>query len=261
MSRSQAATLAAGLFVLVWLAACSTESEPAPQRPPPTAPTTAAPTPSQSAGMTGCSNQVDAIEGGEQARGEVRGDVDGDGSDDVVYVVRDQAGPPGCQTFLVAETADGVLSTPTEEPDVSYALQAPRVNSLVQIDGSGGLEILVDLEQGASTQFLGMFTIADGALEKVRIGGGSAYGDLFPYGGSVGHIEASNCTDEAGADVLIGMATPNATDYTIRTVLYAMNGAILEPLPRGQQPPIATGTDVELSQGFDSSPFGECRGS
>lgn len=192
------------------------------------------------------------------AGGEVSGDVDGDGSDDVVFVVRDESSPPGCQTFLVAETAEGVLSTPTEEPDIAYALQAPRVNSLAQIDGDGGLEILVDLEQGASTQFLGMFKVESGALQKVRIGGGSAYGDLFPYGGSVGHIEASNCAETPGADVLIASATPNATDYTIRTVLYEMRETTLVPLPRSEQPPISTGPDVELREGFDSSPFGDC---
>jgi len=188
----------------------------------------------------------------------VTGDVDGDGSDDVAFVVRDDSGTAGCQTFLVAETAEGVLSLPTDEPDVSYALQAPRVNSLAQVDGSKGLEILVDLEQGASTQFLGMFKVNDGALQKVRIGGGSPYGNLFPYGGSVGHIEASNCTEGQGADVLIAIATPNATDYTIRTVWYEMRGATLIPLPRSEQPPISTGSDVELSEGFDSSPFGDC---
>ena len=195
---------------------------------------------------------------GERVGGEVSGDVDGDGADDVVYVVRAKSGPPGCQTFLVAETTDATLSTPTEEPGVSYALQAPRVNSLVQVDSEGGLEVLVDLEQGASTQFLGMFTVIDGALEKVRIGGGSAYGDLFPYGGSVGHLEASNCTKEKGAEVLIAMATANVTDYTIRTVLYEMQGSTLRPLPLNRQPPIATGPDVEAAEGFDSSPFGDC---
>jgi hypothetical protein len=201
------------------------------------------------------------VASGERAGGEAEGDVDGDGADDVVYVVRDEAGGPGCQTFVVAETARGTLVAPTDDPDVSYALQAPRINSLVQVDGTGGLEILVDLEQGASTQFLGMFKATGGTLSKVHIAGGSAYGDLFPYGGSVGHIEASNCTDEAGADVLIAIATANAADYSIRTVLYELKGDVLEPLPRSEQPPIAIGTNVESSDGFSSAPFGDCSSS
>lgn len=216
-----------------------------------------APTTVQSPGSD-CPNASEAVASGERVGGEVSGDVDGDGSEDVVYVVRDPNGPAGCQTFLVVEASDVTLSTVTEDPGVSYALQTPRVNSLVQVDGEGGLEVLVDLEQGAATQFLGMFTIANGTLMKVRIGGGSAYGDLFPYGGSVGRLEASNCAGEKGADLLIAMATANATDYTIRTVLYEMQGATLQPLPRNEQPPIVTGADVAASEGFDSSPFGDC---
>lgn len=248
--------VSAAVFAVTLLAACSEDGPTqADDRAP--SPATSSAAPPQSPGSD-CPNEVDSVASGERAGGEVSGDVDGDGSDDLVYVVRDANGPPGCQTFLVAETAAATLSTATEDPGVSYSLQAPRVNSLVQVDGKDGLEVLVDLEQGAATQFLGMFTVAGGSLVKVRIGGGSAYGDLFPYGGSVGHIEASNCTKEKGADLLIAIATANVTDYTIRTVLYEMQGTTLQPLPLNEQPPIATGPDVEASEGFDSSPFGDC---
>lgn len=244
-------------MALVLLGGCS-QQEPPPAAEPSPSTADASPPGARPTLVPRCANQDEAISSGEVVGGEVSGDVDGDGSDDLVYLVRDGDGAVGCQTFLVAETAAGSLATPTSEADVSYSLQAPRVNSLIQVDGSGGLEVLVDLEQGASTQFLGMFKVTATGLEKVRILGGSAYGDLFPYGGSVGHMEASNCTDERGADVLIAMATPNATDYTIRTVLYEMKGASLRPLPLHEQPPVATGADVGLPEGFDSSPFGDC---
>lgn len=248
-----------GLIALLLLPACSEGDPTAAPTPDGSSPAAASPLTTGDTGIEPrCANQDDAVSTDERAGGDVEGDVDGDGRDDLVYVVRDETGDPGCQTFLVAETADGTLVAPAEDPDVSYALQAPRVNSLVQVDDSGGLEILVDLEQGASTQFLGMFKATARTLEKVRIGGGSAYGDLFPYGGSVGHLEASNCTDQPGADVLIAQATANATDYSIRTVLYELTGTVLRPLPRNEQPPIAIGTDVESSDGFSSSPFGDC---
>lgn len=252
-----------GLTALLLLPACSqgaTTTAPVPAGSP-SAADVSPPAADGTAPEVRCPNQDDAVASGERAGGEVEGDVDGDALDDVVYVVRDEAGAPGCQTFLVAETERDTLVAATEDPDVSYALEAPRINSLVQVDGSGGLEILVDLEQGASTQFLGMFKVTDGTLNKIRIGGGSAYGDLFPYGGSVGHLEASNCTDEAGADVLIAMATANAADYSVRTVLYELRGSVLEPLPRSKQPPIAIGTNIESSEGFSSSPFGDCSSS
>ena len=252
-------TVALVLGAAIVLTACS-EGSPAPVAGPSSPPVTT-PTPQVSEPAppnTRCPNMPDVVSSGERVGGELTGDVDGDGSDDVVYVVRDDEGPAGCQTFVVAETAVGRLSSPAEEPDVSYSLQAPRINSLVEVDDSPGAEILVDLEQGAATQFLGMFTVVGKKMERVRIGGAPAYGNLFPYGGSVGHIEASNCTKEGGAELLIAMATPNATDYTIRTVLYDMRGSTLQPLPLDEQPPVATGTDVEASEGFDSSPFGAC---
>ena len=251
-----------GLFALLAFAACSQGEPTTAPTPAGSSPVAASPSAADSSGLQSrCPNQNVVLSSGERAGGEVEGDVDGDGAADLAYVVRDESGDAGCQTFLVVETDDGILAAPTEEPGVSYALPAPRVNSLVQVDGSGGLEVLVDLEQGASTQFLGMFKVTASALEKVRIAGGSAYGDLFPYGGSVGHIEASNCTEEAGADVLIAQAIANATDYSIRTVLYELRGTVLRPLPRSEQPPIAIGTDVESSDGFSSSPFGDCSSS
>lgn len=257
MERSGAGATAIAVALML-LAACSEQEPPPAAEPSPSSVDTSPAPDARPTSVSRCANQDEAISSGEVVGGEASGDVDGDGSDDLVYLVKNGDGPPGCQTFLVAETATGSLATPTDEAEVSYSLQAPRINSLVQVDGSGGLEILVDLEQGASTQFLGMFKVTAAGLEKVRILGGSAYGDLFPYGGSVGHIEASNCRDKGDADVLIAMATPNATDYTIRTVLYEMKGASLHPLPLREQPPIATGADVELSEGFDSSPFGDC---
>lgn len=188
----------------------------------------------------------------------MRGDVNGDGSDDSVFLVRDEAGASDCRTFVVTTVDGEPLVVPTNEEGVEYALQEPRVHSLAQIDGEGGLEILVDLEHGASSRFLGMFTVVGGALRRVEVREHTPYGNLFPYGGSVGRIEASNCTDRAGADVSISVATANATDYTIRTRLYDMAGARLDPLRPSRQPPIATGHDIEEVVGFTTSPFGDC---
>lgn len=190
--------------------------------------------------------------------GTVRGDVDGDGASDVVYLVSDPDGSFDCRSFLVAETAEGRVATPTNEQGVEHALPIPRIHSLAQVDRSGGEEILVDLEQGASTQFIGIFTLLDGRLERVRVAENTDFGNLFPYGGSVGHLEASNCADHPDADVSVAVATANTTDYTVRTRLYEMNGARLEPLPRSDQPPIATTRRLDRVPGFSTSPFGDC---
>ena len=245
---------------LLLLSACS-EDSPAPVSGDSPSPAATAPSPQVSAPPspdTRCPNLSDAVETGRRAGGEATGDVDGDGSEDVVYVVRDDQGPAGCQTFVVAETSEGRLSVPAEQPDVSYALQAPRVHSLVEVDDSPGAEILVDLEQGASTQFLGMFKVVDGALERVRIGGGSAYGNLFPYGGSVGHVDASNCTETAG-EVVIIQATPVRRGYRLERTLYEWRDEVLvasEAQPG--KPRVVHPESLSAIDELAGSPFGAC---
>lgn len=206
-----------------------------------------------------CPNAAAAVEAGNVVGGEVRGDLDGDGApDDEVFLVTDVSGAPDCRNFLVAMVGEEHLIAPTNEEDVQYALQIPRIHAIVQIDGEGAEEILVDLEQGASTQFIGIFTIVGDRLERVVVQENSDFGNLFPYGGSVGHVEASNCTDAAGADVAVAVATSNTTDYTVRYRLYDMVGARLEPLPRQEQAPIQTVKNPTLLEEFATSPFGEC---
>ncbi len=246
------------LLVLVLVAGCDASPSSSVGRvrtPPPDTATPAPPTPPTASSR--CPNQPDGFDAGVVG-GELSGDLDGDDSEERVFLVRDEAGPPGCKTFLVVESVDAAWVVPTDEPDVDYTLQAPRINSLVEVGGAPGLEVLVDLEQGASTQFVGMFTVADEALARVRVRESSGYGDLFPYGGSVSHIEASNCTEEGGADVVVSVATANTRDYTVRRRLYEMTGAILRPVEPARQPPIATVEDLQRLPEFVSSPFGDC---
>lgn len=244
--------------VSIMSGACDDSSPAPPAAPsrstPPASPPLAEPP--QDAGR--CENEQRVLDEGEILGGRVRGDVDGDGSPDEVYVVADPEATGDCRNFLVVEFEGQRIATPTNDEGVEHALPAPRIHALVQIDGEGGEEVLVDLEQGASTQFLGMFTFLDGALRRVQVAEITDFGNLFPYGGSVGHLEASNCSDRAGADVSVAVATANTTDYTIRTRLYEMRGARLVPLPREDQPRIMVGSDLDRIQGFATSPFGDC---
>lgn len=218
----------------------------------------ASPTPDGADATDRCPNEDRAPEQGEPIGGEAGGDVDGDGTDDGVRLVLDESGPLGCRIFLVAETSAGPLVVSTTDTGAEYSLPEPRVHSLVQVDGEGGNEVLVELEQGASSRFIGIFTVAGGELQRVRVADETGFGDLFPYGGSVGHMEASNCVDHPKANVLMAIATPNATDYAVRARLYDMQGAELVPLPRPQQPRIERSRKVAELEGFATSPFGDC---
>ena len=246
------------LLTLVLVGACDDGGEPPPSSGPTTqsSPGPSAASPSPSVVVEGSCPNGSAAAAAEPLGGTVAGDVDGDEADDDVYLVLDEEGGPGCRTFLVVETEAGTLISPTSDEGVEHALQAPRVNVLVQVDGVGGSEILVDLEQGASTQFVGMFTVVDGALQRVRVQGPAPSGDLFPYGGSVGHIEGSDCGPEPGS-VVVTTASPVGRRYEVRTTTYEMVDAVLQPLPQ-ERPRVVEPNELGDIEAFQSSPFGSC---
>ena len=254
--RTLAALLGAGLL----LSACFSGS-PAPVAE--ASPSPAATTPGPEVGdppesETRCPNLSDAVAAGKRVGGEVTGDVDGDGSSDASYLVRHGSGSPGCRVFLVVETADRLLSTPTSDPGTEYALQAPNIHSLVQVDGEGGLEILVNLEQGASTQFLGMFKVDEGSVQRVRFQEAASSGDLFPYGGSVGHIDASNCTETPG-EVVIIQATPARQGYRLERTLYELRDEVLVVSEaHSGKPRVVPPESLSSIDELAGSPFGAC---
>lgn len=251
--------LCIALLVCGLIAACDDGADPAPpprETPSPSPePSLSSPTPSVVT-RGACANATQAASG-DPLGGRTSGDVDGDGSDDAVYLVSETAGGPGCRTFVIVETGAAILVAPTSEEGVEHALQAPRINSLVQVDGRGGAEILVDLEQGASTQFVGMFTVTGGTLERVRVAGPAPSGDLFPYGGSVGHIEASDCGPEP-ASVVVTTASPVGRRYEVRTTTYEMVGSVLRPVAQQRRPRVVDPSELGDVEAFRSPPFGSC---
>ena len=229
------------------LAGCDEDKTPEPVSP--------AATPTVAAGDSGCALQA-ALEQGSRLGGELRGDVTGDGSEDVVYLIRHPEGAPGCVDLLFAETENEILgSALTDGRD--YALAQPRLNSLAAIDREPGAEIVVDLEQGASTQFVGIFTVRDDELERIRFQGESGQADLFPYGGSVGHIEASDCGETVGT-VVVSIAVPKGEMYEVERSVYRFEAVDLV-LDRGASERIEVAADeVQDLPEYRSPPFGTC---
>ena len=239
------------------LVSCSGDPEPparARATTTPSASVTGAPTPTGTP-TPPCGPEIEA---GERLPGALEGDVDGDGRIDDVFLVRSETAAPECRTLLVVESELGTYAVSTEDPSTPYSLLQPRLNRLAYVDDVGGAEVLVDVESGASTQFLGMFTIVAGILERVQLEGDSGLGDLLPYGGSVGHIEASNCPLDRveDQDVVIAVATPRGPRYLIERTYYDLDGATLVPVAREEERlPVEA-----LSQEHDyvTSPFGSC---
>jgi hypothetical protein len=198
--------------VLLGVAACEGQDRPPSQNAIP-----ASPSPRREH-ETGCSNA--STVGDDRAslrRGRLAGDVDGDGSTDQVSLSVDADARPGCRAFVVVQTAEARLIAPIEERDLQVDLGFPVLDSLVGVDDRAGGEIVVRITAGASTEFAGLFTVVDDAFERVRLNG--PHGNLFPSGGSVGHLEASNCGPDGA--VVISTATARGRWYLLERRFYS----------------------------------------
>jgi hypothetical protein len=187
--------------------------------------------------------------------GRLLGDVDGDGADDPVFIVR-TTGEPDCSVFLVAETAGGTLSAPAPPDEGGAALGLPALTGLAQIDGLPGLDAYVTVLAGASTEFLAVFSAGSGRLERLdRAGAGGE--SLFPSGGSVAHVEASDCRQQGG--VVVATATRVDGGWGARWEYYVREGDSFVP----DDPASAITTDPigrlsRSSPEFRFTPFGSC---
>lgn len=225
------------------------------------------PSASASVGTPDCPNE-EAVAGdpARQIGSSLSADIDGDGAADDIHVALDEAGGEGCAAFVVVELASGTVdAAPVWQVGSQGGLPAPRIYGFVDIDGAGGEEILVDEAAGASTQFVGAFIYTDDVFQRVTVSGGldstSAPGteSLFPYGGSVGHVEAVDCASPG--TVVVSTATPGSTQdgqslYEIERRFYSFDGARLEREDvETHQVPIAR---LSRFPEYTSSPFGSC---
>jgi hypothetical protein len=219
----------------------------------PTPTTTPSPVPS-------CANEEQVVAATALRRpGVLGGDVDGDGTQDRVFLAVDEGGPAGCQGFVAVETPQGVLSAPVTEEDIPFELGLPVLNVLAPIDGLDGVDVVVDITAGASTGFVGVFSAGEGDLVRVTVEGDlPATDDLFPYGGSVGHIDAADCTEDGL--IVKSSATPRQGGdvYDIVRTFHVPAGTSLQPdssLTERTTRPAAELTDFPE---FAVAPFRNC---
>ena len=169
--------------------------------------------------------------------------------------------------FIVVELGNvTVVAAPVWEVGAEGGLPQPRIHGFIDIDGRPGTEVLVDEAAGASTQFVGAFAAVEEDLERVTAEGGVAPGagpvaDLFPYGGSVGHIEAVDCTTDG---IVVSTATPSGSSadagsvaYEVERRFFSFDGVDLE------EEDVETETvpieELNRFPEYESSPFGNCR--
>jgi hypothetical protein len=175
-----------------------------------------------------------------------------------VSLAFDDRGAVGCQAFLVVEGSGEGAVLAIEAFDRAYGLPQPRLNTLAEVDTAPGSEVVIDLVAGASTQFVGLFTMAGGELARVEVEGDEfPTDDLFPYGGSVGHVEASDCAGAAGT-IVISSATPRGDDYQVTRRFFRFRGSTPRAEPSSTERDRATLEELGRFPEYRSSPFGGC---
>ena len=238
----------------VLFSACS-ENEDSPARPQTSPQASLSPTSEPSATLAGhldCPEQEEVLAG--EPEGSLEGDVDGDGAPDEVGLYKDPEGTAECGAFLVFESDEARHSTPVAQEGMSTDLGFPVLRGLVELDGEPGSEIVVGLLAGASTEFFGVWTERDGELARIGIADPTGAGDLFPSGGSVGHVDASDCAGDG--IIVISSAVPQGDGYRVTRTFYRFEEerAVRQSRERKQ----IAGADFDRFPEFIASPFGSC---
>lgn len=241
-------SLALGL--LLACSACS-GTPASPPRPPQTA--AASPTPATGAA---CPNQ-EAVAGDDafRAGNPAAGDVDGDGEIDSVAIHFDPDGDAGCQAFVVAESAEDAIAAPLDTWRPDLGLPMPSLVTLEEVDGDPGVEVIVRMGAGASTEFVGIVTAEQGVLTQVSTKGADEIADgLFGFGGSVGHVEAVDCAP--GGGVVSSFAAPRGDGYRVERRFLSFEGAELtEERVEVERVPVER---IGRLPEYRASPFGSC---
>ena len=230
---------------------------------------TATPSPTASQLAAECPNEARAFDPAFQLGTSATADVNGDGVQDQVRLAVDASSSnTACSAFVVVGIGGGttIIGAPVWEIGSQGGLPNPRIHGFVDIDGRPGDEILIDEAAGASTQFVGAFVVIDDDLQRITVKGGtgasdvSGVADLFPYGGSVGHVEAADCTDEG---VVVSVATPSFEQgdaaegiYEVERRHFVFEGSVLEKESvEVHDVPI---DQLERFPEYGASPFGSC---
>ena len=226
----------------------------------PSSPSSSAP-PSPSPTLAqGCPNQAAILsDPGLLRPGSLRADLDGDGRKDTVRVALDRQGGAGCQAFLVVRLGKALVIAPIERWEPNLVLSAPHLNTAARIDSAKGDDVVVDVTAGASTQFEAVYGYRAGRLAPVGLKG-FPFNGLYPYGGSVGHIDGEACTDRQL--VVISSAVPvgvSGRRYRVVRRFFRPAPGVLVYQPKRTQRKVLPAGAVSRLREFSAGPFGGCR--
>jgi hypothetical protein len=224
----------------------------------PSSPATPSLTPATPAQGATCKNQRSIPRERNLIRpGSLRGDVTGDGAADIVRIAVDPRGRAGCRAFVVVETSSGPVAAAIPQWEPTPALPAPHLNSLVRIDAAAGDEVVIDVTAGASTQFEGVYTYSGGRVQPLAVTG-IPFTGLFPYGGSVGHLDGQACTSGMVVVSSALVTGPSGLRYAVVRRFFRPGDGGLLYAPNLTQHLFLRSTALSALPEFAGGPFAGC---
>lgn len=215
-----------------------------------------------------CRNEASVIRANEDPERALEGDVDGDGSADTVYLAQDEDAEPGCRSFVAVDTGARLISAPVDPLGTERSLPKPALRFVVPINDVAGDEVVVNIEMGASTEFVGVFTTNDDGLARIELDGKGpgpfaqelGKDALLAFGGSVGHMEAVDCATRDGF-VVLSAAVPSGSSadvYEVERRFFRADGSVLTLVPALTEKHTVKNLAIEDFSEFARSPFGSC---
>lgn len=214
-------------------------------------------------GTTAGAGEASCFEGDHSRRGQMKGDVDGDGNRDAVWISAIRRSG-SCRYFVKADLGS-TQDRKRLRGDRFVFRNNSRVMAMVRVDTVPGREFGVVVAQGASTVLAKLFTIRANTIREMDVhGAGAPAGDAWPYGGSVGLSFASDCARRRPAgQVIYSEATINdaGTHYRVKRRWFQVVGVdferTAEPTDRRR---VRAARLHERFYEFSNSPFGSCGG-
>lgn len=207
------------------------------------------------------------FEGDSSKRGLMRGDINGDGNRDEVWIAARRVNGR-CRYFVKADmgAARDRKILRGEGADRFALRHFSRVAAMVELDLVGGKEFPVVLNQGASTVFVGVYTIRANEIRRGRFDGpGAPDDDLLGYGGSVGGQIASDCARHRPPGQIINSTALYKSDinrYRVKRRWFATEGVSthFERTPQPTDKRTVRPSHLSDFYEFRNNPFGSCTG-
>jgi hypothetical protein len=156
----------------------------------------------------------------------LRGDIDGDGIDDLARLVGTTAGGRGCSYTLEVATQSGPATTEIDVDSWGGKQMTPLL--LAQIDASPGLEIVVEIGRGASSESAQIFSMSEQSLHPLTFS--DEPDPNFTFSGSVCCGGAIDCLPGQSGQIVLSSYGYNksADGYVVTRRFYQVQGSAFE---------------------------------